>query len=248
MEQADAFMLACWMPAQHFCARRCGCGIPVAQDMTGLGRTQAVVIRPMGMAMHQAVCLGLCQPLRSPSVINICIEGVRVFLEQFRLHPKLPCNALALWQRFGQECRLPSFLTHHESKFLVTGVCQTTCIAVRKQNFLSCKVQERGVLQVLNLAFIEEWCAYQKIAVASHEGHVFCGCARLQDRSALLKKNVMGYGVIAHPHFKQIAQNKDRICGRVLHVGLPHFKCGHLLFLQMQVWNEINRAPIFRGL
>ena len=42
-------------------------------------------------------------------------------------------------------------------------------------------------------------------------------------------------GVIAHPHFKQIAQNKDRIGGRILHVGLPDGKCGEVFFLQMEV-------------
>ena len=85
------------------------------------------------------------------------------------------------------------------------------------------------------MAFMEEGSAHQKIAVASHEGHVFCGCAQLQDRGALLKKSMMGHGVIAHPHFKQIAQNKDRVCGRIVHVGLPHFEGGRVLFLQMQV-------------
>ena len=46
---------------------------------------------------------------------------------------------------------------------------------------------------------------------------------------------MMGHGVIAHPNLKQIAQNKDRVCGRILHVGLPHFEGGRVLFLQMQV-------------
>ena len=42
-------------------------------------------------------------------------------------------------------------------------------------------------------------------------------------------------GVVADPNLKQVAQNKDRISGRILHIGLPHFKCGSFFFLQMQV-------------
>ena len=38
-------------------------------------------------------------------------------------------------------------------------------------------------------------------------------------------------GIVTNPNFKQITQNKDRISDRILHVTLPYFKCGNLLFL-----------------
>ena len=52
-------------------------------------------------------------------------------------------------------------------------------------------------------------------------------------------------GVVADPNLEQVAQNKDRIRGRIFHIGLPHIKRGNFFFLQMQVRNEINRAPSF---
>ena len=56
-----------------------------------------------------------------------------------------------------------------------------------------------------------------------HEKYWHPGCGLLDDLFALVFKTAFLQNVIAYPDFKQIAEDKHRICWRGLHIVLP---CG----------------------
>jgi hypothetical protein len=104
-------------------------------------------------------------------------------------------------------------------------------------------------LQQSGVAQVHQALAHQEVAVAVHEkeGQAAGGIAH-HLRAARVETGgrrvqVFADGVVAHPHFKQVAQDEDRVCGRGFKVMLPGREGGPVRGLQMQVRNEIDRTP-----
>ena len=116
-----------------------------------------------------------------------------------------------------------------------------------QQPALPAEVQHGGVVQQSAVALRHEGRADQKIPVAVHEENRNAGSGVLQDGGALALKaacdSIRG-GVVTHPDFKQVAQDKNRVRAGFIHVTLPGLKRLQFRRLQVQVGNEINVSPL----
>ena len=114
-----------------------------------------------------------------------------------------------------------------------------------EQVALACEAQHGRVLQAGDAAVLQESAARQKVSVAVHEVQRCALCSGLELGAHLaLKTARVVDGIVAHPHFKNVAQQKDGVGRRGLQIPLPGGHGGGLAGLQVQVGNEIDRAPV----
>ena len=113
---------------------------------------------------------------------------------------------------------------------------------------LATEDQHGRVRQAGDAAVRKERRARQKVAVAVHEVHGQALRRSLQGRAAL-GFDAAGFvqGIVAHPHLEQVAQDEKGVGRGALQVVLPGANGGGLTGLQVQVGNEIDRAPVRRS-
>jgi hypothetical protein len=101
---------------------------------------------------------------------------------------------------------------------LVVFVVQAQSIAVCQNRPFAGKVQGGWVLQQCGVSGLCEPCAHQEIPIAVQEVDRQARC-RQPDRlcASGFKGSRVIQNVVTHPDFKQVAKNKQGICGGVLH-------------------------------
>ena len=183
--------------------------MPVREHDAGAPRWQGVVGWAVGVAVNQRVRLGVREPLIGKRRIGIGVLHARL-LALFAFAAQMLGQGAALGQGAGQQLLLPGRLAADGAKLLVFSIVQAQRIAVRKQDALRPPDQQGGVGQAVHAAGPQKRCAGQKVAVAHHEidGPPLAG--RVQRGGALgFKAARLLQGIVAHPGFKQIAQDHD---------------------------------------
>jgi hypothetical protein len=156
------------------------------------------------------------------------------------------CTAQLQW--LCQKLHLPLCPARLHPKALVLGVGQAQQVAMAQNKTLSIKEEHRRIGQTDHAGLRQERRARQKVAVAVHEVHGQAMRCGFQGGAALgFETAGCGDGVIAHPHLEQIAQDEQGVGLRGEQVVLERGHGGRFAGLQVQVGNEIDRAPVRRS-
>ena len=200
------------------------------------------------MAVDQRAGVGLGQPLRCRSVVDIA--------PMLRAKAGLVCSAgvshgpgLALavcqWQR--QELLLPAGAAHLGAELLVSLVGQAQRIAVAEQPALAPAAQQRGVGQALHTGFGQQTVADQKVPVARHEGQHFSGAGLAQHADAFGLETLVAR-VVADPDLEQVAQQQHGVGGRAQQMVAPGLEGARHVGVQVHVRQQVDALPAEVGL
>ncbi len=246
-DEADAFQ-ARGREAQCLRARRPSVQIPVGEYVAGegcaVGRLQHMVGGQVGVSVDQGRCLRRLQPLHSGGVVHIAIEGSARLLAGLALGTRAAALGAARGQWQCEQLRLPLRVARHGAEFLVGHVRQAQRIAMAQEPAATGEDQHRGILQHGDARRLGEPRSHQEVAVAVHEVEGLAGCGAAQQRTACsLEAAGLLDRVVAHPDLEQVAQQEHGVGGRRVQVMREGIHRGRVVRLQVQVGNEIHRAP-----
>lgn len=190
---------------------------------------------PVGVAVDEGV--GACglQPGDGGGAVHIGVRGPRLLARLALLADAARLHA-ARGQRLGQKLLLPGGAAGLQAKTLVVHIVQAQQVAVAQDIPLAAKDQDCGVCQAGDAAPSQEGRARQEVAVAMHEVHRQALRGGPKEGAAPgFEAAGLAHRIVAHPHFEQVAQDKEGVCGGAFQILL---ECGHrggLAGLQVQV-------------
>ncbi len=224
-------------------SRRAGVAmrVPVAEH-DSLSLAQQVVGRLVRVTVDHRLRAGSFQPGEGLGSVDVRVFDARA-LARLALLAQLPGDLPALRQGPRQEIALPVRRAHLLAKLHVFGVRQAQRVAMREQPALAGKAQHGRVGQQRGAAGPQEALADQEVAVAVHEEHCEPAGGCLQHTCAIGGEARLEGRVVADPDLEQVAQDEDGVGRRLAHVAPPGIEGSRLGGLQVQVRDEIGRAP-----